>query len=490
MNKKVVSLLCVAFSLIAASCIKDPIPVPSNPTTPATGNLVAVNDSAAYSCREFADAVGNCAMFSSLGEEMGAVSNLITPAIRTLVAARQPILDAHFANTLGRSGRQNRQWQLETYSFSYNTISAQGEPIVLSGRVTFPNNTVDSITHVVEGISIYNHPTLFGMHSAPSESFTFGSMRALYNEAVIETDLQGYGIDHDVHIIAPICFQAHGRQIMDCAMAALEVMQRHNVVLDSAGHTTNWGTSHGTASTLAFVKHYDLYATEQQRNALRLEASYVGEGPVDIAAELVYAAQNPEEKILTVDFMAGISTLSKQQLHGYSSSDLLAPTIYETKVSNFDDTVRLIDALLFGYVDPRAFVAINSLGFDTMPFMASDMYDANGNIDLDNAKTQVLVQILREQGNWDNWTPQTEIYLSHDIDDDFVPYPVFYNLCRSLHSLAPDKVHMFTPRTRLVANNPIADNIGTHMVLAAEAMVISVMAREPHDVARFLKSVE
>ena len=85
-------------------------------------------------------------------------------------------------------------------------------------------------------------------------------LKVMWDSVVIEPDLQKWGITHGIEFDGGGSAMHMARQLADCTVAALEIMQQHGVSLAPDGYTTNWGGSQGSMPTLYFDKWYDTEA--------------------------------------------------------------------------------------------------------------------------------------------------------------------------------------------------------------------------------------
>jgi len=69
-------------------------------------------------------------------------------------------------------------------------------------------------------------------------------------------------------------------QMVDCVLAALEVMRNHGVTTSQDCYSNNWGTSLGTSAATGFAQYMENDAPEDLQRLINLRASYIGEGPV------------------------------------------------------------------------------------------------------------------------------------------------------------------------------------------------------------------
>lgn len=100
--------------------------------------LVATFKENHYTPDEFVDALGAPSMDAMLEDISPALLPWANAFMKAKVLSHLPALDAKFAKECGTSPLAKRQWEIQSYAFSYRTQSVDGREVVLSGRVTFP----------------------------------------------------------------------------------------------------------------------------------------------------------------------------------------------------------------------------------------------------------------------------------------------------------------------------------------------------------------
>ncbi|MBR1517680.1 MAG: hypothetical protein IJ620_06025 [Bacteroidales bacterium] len=492
-NKSLLALLLIPSILI--SCTKEDdstspsTPDPVEPAVVEQGYLVRVLDSAGYTLSDFGNAVSNSAMVNYADQFVEGSTSVLKPAIQALVKARKPALDALFLARVGLDRNMHSQYRIESYIFSFNTHSASGQPIVLSGRVTFPNNTVASKSHAVDSYTLFSHQYVMAADWVPSECLSMMSLRALYNSAVIEPDAQGYGVTLNQESVAFLSYDTRARQLADCVRAARELMQQHNVCLATSGYTTNWGSSLGAPVALAFARYYDLAADNNLRRSLRLKSSYVGEGPLDYAAMLLYMDDHPTYHASVSSAFYGLDALTPDQMYGYTAADFLPKWMDTVRVPWEGSEYSYLHAashVMAGYNRYSKRIRPDTLFVNTL---AADMTFDNLHLNLQSPKTQALLQVLREQGDWSGWQTQHDIYMAHAQEDDNIPYATVRNIYNQLRQQAgsqKDRIHWLEVDTEHdIATNDL--KLGPHYGPSIEAMLLMALAYEPKDMARFYK---
>lgn len=477
-------IFCLA--LISVSCIKEELPVPKPIPTPETdrGQLVGILDSASYTCEEFADAINASPTFSYFGRMTGAdntLSDLLSSAITTLVNGRQPVLDLMFSKRVGLDKQLRRQWHIESYTFTYRSVDAMGNPITLAGRVTFPNNTVNNIIHEVSSLSLVSHQFLISQDWAPSNNLSLLSMRCLYNSAVIEPDYQGYGYDNLKHVHTVLSTNTMGRQMADCAMAAVALMNRHGVQLASDGIATNWGTSAGEPYAISFARYYDREASSVERATIPLKSTFANDGVLSFADLTVYQDEHPNIDLFYPQYVSAITALPTSVLHGYLSEQFFPEWMNTTMIEYNGMTASYLywaSRFVNAFTVLRPHMPDPSTVLPNMGMrLNADMLKDDGHINYESSKTQTFLQICREQMTFDDWTPQTEIYLGNEDEDSISPYASAYAKYLELRQRS-DKVHWLIIDN---SNSILRPYMNVHEVSSLESLLYMTLAPEPKD---------
>ena len=425
--KKIFQLAIISFAVVMlVSCSK------SEDDNKDNGTWVKVVSGASYSPCEFASAIAADKYLHGYTGDNNAIALVVDGVLNAYTAGHRYYLDTFYAR------KQHvpllmyeRNWQIESYSFYYKSISSYGQPILLSGRVTFPN-TIAQEGHEVQSMSLVTH-YFNGRDGMPSLSLTASSLRAIFNSAVIEPDYQGYGVSEGY----PYCgfsFAIEGRQAADCLFAAMEVMRQHGVTLAANGYTTNWGYSIGAPAAVSFARYYDEQMTREQRAAIRLKSTFAGGGPM-LLDRLIEAYDSD------MDFDASLAYCVIPMLAALPQ-DVFAPYALEELAPEWMHTHMVeIDGKEYSFYE----VLVNDMqGYSPYPeeydntklynHFSSEMSMEDGHLNYSNAKTQLLLKVLHQQSDWGNWIPRTKIYMSHCATDNRMPYSQakeFYNMKKS-----------------------------------------------------------
>lgn len=448
----------------------------------SNGQLTEITGSAIYQPKELGAAIVNggyftipSSMSSSVPSSISSwAQNNIKSAVDLMVYQHVPQMDLLFLKEVGLGNNGSRQWQVESYVFNYKSTSASGEPVILSGRVTFPNNTVADKDHDVRTLSIYNHFVLGSHSNAPSLMLSPLTIRSLYNSAVIESDYEGYGVSAD----RPHCgssFAALAQQIADCTTAAIEVMKQHGVKLADNGYSTNWGYSLGGPPTLAFARYYDTQASDGFKNAVRLKSTFTGGGPFCIDKMIEYMDKHLDYSAsLANTMLKHLRALKTTQTGGYEVKDYSPDWMQTYHVTIGGKEYPLLDAWDYGFCLLDSIPA--QYGYDGNLLrccFASGMCTADGHLDYTNDKTKALMNVFTELSNWDGWSPQTDIYMTHCVEDDLMPYEQAKELFTSLKGKSGN---VYCADTHSGIFSPVA---GTHIEASAIALLNMIQYEEP-----------
>ena len=400
--------------------------------------LVEITSSESYSSTEFVAAVSQGNYFKSYFGDNATLSSVMDKALNLLVGTRSYTIDTVRAKMQNVSLlRYKRDWQVETHTFYYRSISSFGEPIMLSGRVSFPN-AVAQDGHEVKTLSIVNH-YFVDDDVVPGFELSGFSLRALYNSAVIEPDFQGYGVARG-YSYCGFSYDVEARQMADCLFAALEIMRQHGVRLADDGHTTLWGYSIVMPAAVAFMRYYDEQMTAEQRDAIRLKSAFVGGGPMlmdrllqNMDSELDYDAS-----LLRLVFPL-IGAIPEYQFGGYALKELVPEWMHEVKVNVDGQQYTFYDAMMKRLPGIEAQRPSEYTSSKLKNNFAAEVCNDKGHLDYSNAKTKVIMDLFHRLSDWGDWMPSADIYITHSLDDNRMPYnqdKEFYDskkACGKLH---------------------------------------------------------
>ena len=105
------------------------------------------------------------------------------------------------------------------------------------------------------------------------------------------------------------------------------------------------------------------------------------------------------------------------------------------------------------------------------------MLNEDGHLNYDSPKTQAFMQICSEQMTYDDWIPQTEIYMANEDEDSVSPYYIAYAKYNMLRKNS-DKVHWLVIDN---ANSVLRPYMNVHEVSSLESLLYMTLAPEPKD---------
>ena len=489
------SLLVVLIILQFIAC-KDYETPDSYNVLPAGGDQVGsqtldrVLKSEAYTPEEFLEHLGS----PSFEYIMDSVAPQIVPIAKSLAMTKMqshlPTLDRMFENEAGTNPDGSRRWQFESYTFSYHSRAVDGRDLVMSGRVTFPNNTATGIPHHVKTLSLHSHQAFLWFDWAPSESMMFMPLRSLWNSAVIEPDFQQWGINYGREAESCGSPLIQTQQMADCVVAALEVMRRHGVALASDGYSTFWGTSLSASVPFHFTKWYETEAPEWFRQAVRLRSVFSGEGPLDIAAFYEHFCSHQELFKSSFDtFFILPGAFSKKQLGGFEGKDFVHDMYNENHV-----TVNGTDYTLYEALSRN--MLLDSIANRTIPcgiefpstldgILPPDMLTPDCRLDRNSPKVQALLKTFRVHSDLSGWHPQTEIYFALYPEDRLIPYDQTRELFMQLAASSPNHcLHWLdVPQNNGMFDVLVGDDT-SHFITSFMMLLFMSNAEEPKDMAK------
>ena len=410
--------------VLFSACIEKE-PAPRNNTL-SDNNLVSITSKSVFTPYQLSAATAETPMVAEGTGDNQTIQELASKAIDLITFNRVHRLDTLFSGHAVMK-EKNREWQIESYTFTYRTIAANGQPVTLSGRVSFPNaKDTSAIHHQVSSISLYTHHYLVNKAHAPAASVQIVDMRTLYNSVVVSPDYQGYGSTENL----PYCgysFDAQARQAADCINAALIVMRQQGVTLADDSYTTAWGFSLAAPVTLAFARYYDQKMTNKQRDMVNLRSVYIGEGPYFLDTLIHYYNNHPDFTAFALDYSPIYLAALPRALFGkYSMTDFLPQWMQTQQVEIDGETISYIEAMkknhgVWNYWPEGLSHAL------LVNHFADDMRTEDNHLDLSNPKTTFILDMLHNLSDWDGWTPTMPIFMYHSRNDNSIPYEQAYN---------------------------------------------------------------
>ena len=448
--------------------------------------LVNILSERHYTPGEFAEALGS----PSFMEFLKGVSSFAPTGLRALfkatVFSHVPKLNRRFAKEYGLGRFAGRCWEIQSYTFSYRSLTVDGREQTLSGRVTFLHHQDATIPHQAKTISLHTHQAFFNPQWAPHHNLMFVPLKVLWDSVVIEPDLQKWGITHGVEYDGGGSAFHMAHQLADCIVAALEIMRRHGVSLAPDGYTTSWGGSQGSMPTLYFDKWYDTEAPQWFKDTLRLKSTFIVEG-VSIVPELTkYIYNDPKDfHLKPVTVVGYLKAFTKEQLGGYEPEEFVPQWWLDSKFQVNGKEITFMDAVCH-YI-PEAMHPLSETIESYAGLVAPDMLKEDGQVDLDCPKIQAWLECLRKYNDLSGWTPAHDVYIAHCPEDDMLPYKYAYDQYRAISNEGQNPMaHMLAfSSMRLVPHG----GMNPHFIIAFMGLLLMSFVENPENMRRICKIV-
>lgn len=260
-----VGLLCaVALAAFVTSCDNADDKRPE----PQTGALLSVTGQEEVSVEDMMDMAFSADESNALPEDLAAQRT----NKEDLEAAAQDLNDRYS----GGNGTYHRNVTYSVVTMNYSSIDGNGDPIVLSGKLTLP--MVSGKYVMIEDILLSCHATNIDMTGKGVSNATFKEMAA-YSFAVLDPDYIGFGVTSGKPQTY-LCQKLIARQCVDMELAALQYMREQGVQLKDGYGTYVVGYSQGGGNAMAVGRH--MQVTEHGRAAreeVNLKGLYCGAGP-------------------------------------------------------------------------------------------------------------------------------------------------------------------------------------------------------------------
>jgi len=440
-----------------------------NQWTLSKQSLISILTEKHYTPKDFAKALG---------------APSFTALLKQIQPIAVPFFKAFMWTKVHRHMLFKRGLEIQSDTFSYRSQTVDGREVILSGRVTFLNSKAEGTPHQVKTLSLHIHQAFFHPEWAPSQNLMFMPLKVLWDSAVIEPDLQKWGINYGIEPDGGGSAMHMARQLADCTVAALEVMRRHGVTLAPDGYTTNWGSSQGAMPTLLFAKWYDTEAPQWFREAIRLRATFAAEGTVPPKALTLHTYEDPKRIyeghiLLTAYFKA----FNKEQRGGYMPEEYVPEWFNEPRYEVDGHKITFLDAVSHYYPQFTEEVIKAMTSFDQL--VAPDMLTADGKVDINCPKIRAWLACLQKHNNLDDWTPAHSVYIAHSPADDMMPYTMVCDLYRTLSNDGQNSlVHMLSvPSMRLLPHG----GMKPHFIIAFVGQLLMALVENPEDMRNFYR---
>lgn len=376
-----------------------------------------------------------------LCSEISSVSSLDNQVLKTIRPAFDPLfqrinseqrkaMDKMFNAEVGGSSDGEKNWWIEKCTFTFRTKSASGEDIVLTGSVIYPNNTNRKISHELKSLTLSSKGagSLTSTGDNDPADVLMEALRTFFNSAIIIPEYQGLRHDSGKHFYCFVSSKVLARQMADCVLAAMEVLESNGVTLAPDGYTLNEGSSQVGVIPLAFAKWYETEAPRKIREKLKMKYTVTYTGPIDFAGVMSYFSEHPDfDAMLCKGMVTSLGALSEEKWDGYQPEEFMANVFHTTKVNINGKDMTYYEAMgkySYNVLGTKSDVPKTSKLSD---ILAADMLTANGRLNPQSPKTQVMLRLFKEENDVFDWQPTLPVYIMHCKEDNNIPYEVSYN---------------------------------------------------------------
>jgi hypothetical protein len=312
----------------------------------------------------------------------------------------------HFALNKGKNSVKKTTFR--AISFTYTSISPQGDPVTLSGLVTIP-------------ILPDNKPSrMLVYHRIMAPSYTITPSRYIPIEAVLTADnticvfpdYYGCGVtEGKPHPY--IALNYHARCATDCVLAALDIVQDAGIALSDDFYTWNTGYSQGGGYAMAMHKYIETVLPDSLAQRINLRWSLCGDG--------VYKPINLYETAISRSNMGSTPTVYLQGLRSlfYAHSDRLG----DLQLRDF-----LSDKAIETGIDSILLVNDDSL-WDLVYRLDNRVESADPNyyfnpmvLDTNTSLFKTMAAAFDLDDCVEGWTPQSPVIMLHSKNDNCIPY--------------------------------------------------------------------
>lgn len=350
-------------------------------------------------------------------------STIASTLIDGFMASRLPAMNILFLT------EGSRNWHIEQVTYSYRSLSASGDSITLKGTVIFPCSDSGNI-HQLDGLTLYNHFVTLSEKASPTNFAMTICCRAYFNNAVICSDTEGYGTSSD-RIIPFFNGLAKGRQEVDAAMAALEIINACKVTLKKNAYTENVGTSLGGPQALGAQKYLESDECPQWcKDNIPGLRTFATAGPYE-PREIFMSYTENDSLVYSFIPILMIYTIfsSYPDLTGnYDIEDFFCPELVNMEIELEEGSFKILDAMNRKIV-PNFNVLGKAIrekfGAHMLQFISQDMIDAEGKFNPDAPKSRIILEAL-DRCKVTDWTPKNPVMITHSKTDEVIPYDLTY----------------------------------------------------------------
>ncbi|MBO4481593.1 MAG: hypothetical protein J5719_03485 [Bacteroidales bacterium] len=336
----------------------------------------------------------------------------------------------HFVLNQGKN--RVRKTTYRAISFTYPSVAPNGEPVMLSGLVTFPVLPDNKPSRML----IYHRILAPSYSMAPTNSLPFEAVLTADNTICVVPDYYGCGLTEG----KPLPFIAlnyHAQCATDCALAALKVVQDAGIELADDFHTWNTGYSQGAGYALATQRYIETSLADSLAKRINLRWSLCGGGIYTPINLYEHAVLNREMGSTPMVFVQGLRSLfngHKDRMDTLTLNDFLSQKSMELG----------LDTIFNAYDDGLWDLSVKVERITESHDPADYFHPAT--LDTTTALYHKLIEVFGLDDCIENWHPQAPVVMYHSTKDNCIPYRLAVQAYNQL-SGSSDKCVLCSPRT-------------------------------------------
>lgn len=318
----------------------------------------------------------------------------------------------------------NDPWHLEQHYFTYRSVLATGDSATLSGMVAYPMFNDSRRRPPLNGLTIFNDKVkLVDNTGQPGLEV---AARAALNQAVVSTDIEGFGIQSDRWVPYFDAF-TKGRQSIDAAIAAKELLESKGFTFKPDAKTWNFGISLGGHHALGVLKYYESDQCPQSvRRFLPDFRTFASICPIDVRK--LFLEYTEKDKLgypfAALMMVSTIFSVFPETQSEYGLEDFLSQAVNTKTVTVDSVTYTVPESFRRKLIerDQLRTVLNEATGGYMRKILAPDMFDQDGNLDSRNPKSQLLLQTMDYVSLSHDWQPAHPTHMIYSPDDTIIYY--------------------------------------------------------------------
>lgn len=314
--------------------------------------------------------------------------------------------------------KELKKAKFKVISYAYPTLSPQGDCIMLSGLVSFPNIKNNKIKRML----IYHRILASSNKIAPSNNIPIEAVLSVDNTICVFPDYYGCGITEG-NPLPYMALNYHAMTATDCMLTAIKIIRDNGIITDSDFYTWNTGYSQGGGYALSTHKYIENNLPDSLSKTINLRWSLCGNGiynPSNMYKKAVLENNLGTTPSAYYQSIRGLLRLHRHSLDSMSFDDILST---KAKYSKVDSILNTPDD---GMWDLE--IRIGNL---TKSNVASDHFSS---LALDT--TSSLYKTIYKEFSLDNcdegWQPNAAVVLYHSKRDNLISYDMAHEAFEKL----------------------------------------------------------